>query len=634
MAAGIEYYVDANNGNDANSGLSPSKAFKTIQKAANVVSSGALVHILPGVYRESIRPSSSGTSNAPITYRAENGPDTVIIRGSTSSSSLIWTQLTENTIGLPPSVDPHNVYYADITSWNIGSTPRFVVELNGNGQVEARLPLAREPDWNVVTEWKYPEYWWTADGGSNPAGCNPATDPNPACDFASRSATQLTDRTNDNDPPGVEMGNLTTLGNLTGGTLVAIDTVEGHYAYRATIIGQDVAAGRITVDPPCEFDTSVGSHGLGWGSKYYIEGKPYLLDTPGEWWYDITSKRLYLWPRTSGNPASMNIEISRRDLGIDLSNRSYINIEGIALDFFNNSAIYILNYPNDKSYGIILRNLDMQYANYGLNIAMGTYASTPIDNVIDGFTLLDSEIAYIDSQGLRMTDWWEDNADPNLFTHSGVLNTSIIGNEFHHLGFRSDYSTGLSFLFPNKLRFERNWVHDIAHNGVQFSNSVIQSTKEYGFEPNEIKIGDILVQDNIFERTCQLVSACAGIKIWGPHRIVASSEISSLQVTSSVTYLAGVTYPESAISGVVVQAAMCMGLGARVYTWITRVASMLIEISHITWRSQVLNLLTDGETAILFSVITWLQIHSMVCFLVLWIKIHMAQSIPRLLITF
>ena len=180
------------------------------------------------------------------------------------------------------------------------SAPLCVMELDSEGEVIARLPLAREPDWQVDTEWKHHEFWWAADGGSSVAGCNPASDPDPNCDYPSRSTTQLTDRTNDADPPGVEPGNLTTLGDLTGATLVAMDTLQGHYVYRRTITDHDVGAGRVTVDRICEHDSGSGNPGLGWGSKYYVEGKPHLLDTPGEWWYDDGSGRLYLWPPRRG----------------------------------------------------------------------------------------------------------------------------------------------------------------------------------------------------------------------------------------------------------------------------------------------------------------------------------------------
>lgn len=526
-----EVWVNANGGDDDNDGLSQATAFRTIQKAADIAGPGTTVHILPGVYRETVAPFLDGTAAEGVTYRAENGPGTAVIRGSEPSSSLAWTQLTVNTIGLPAGVDPTQIYYADLSAWNLSKAPRFVVQLippllsppqaggtkGGLAGELVRLPLAREPDWQVATEWKTHEFWWAAEGGSSPAACDPATNSDHNCDLPQRSMTQLTDRANDTEPAGIEAGNLSTLGDLTGATLVAMDTLQGHYTYRRTITAHDVANGRITVDRVCEHDGGTGNPGLGWGTKYYVEGKPRLLDSPGEWWYDAASGRFYVWPPTPGNPAEQNIEISRRENGFSLQNRSYTTLDGLTIELVNGSAVYQANWTTHKSYHNTVRNAALRYANWGVYIEQSVRADSPPANVIDGFTLEDSEVAYADTHGIRLIDWWENSAAADSFTRSGVLNTVIRNNELHHLGFRSDGDTavGLSFGFANKLRFENNHVHHIAHNGVQFSKSVIQSSKTYGFSPAEIKTGDILVKDNLFERACQLGTDCGGLKFWG-----------------------------------------------------------------------------------------------------------------------
>ncbi len=508
-----DLWVDAENGSDDDDGLTPGTAFATIQRAADLAGPGTTVHILPGVYRETVHPAMSGSAAEPTRYVAENGPGTAVIRGSEPSSVLTWTQLTSDPIGLPMGVYS-NTYYADLSAWDLDGTPRFVVKTS---EVLARLPLAREPDWQVTTEWKHHEFWWAADGGSSVAGCTPEPGDNSDCDLDSRSMTQLTDRTSDTEPAGVELGNLTTLGNLTGGTLVAIDTLQGHYVYRRTITAHDVSDGRITVDRLCEHDGGSGKPGLGWGSKYYVENKPRLLDTPGEWWYDEGMGRLYLWPPAPGDPALQHIEISRRDHGFSLQNRSYVTVDGLAIEMLNDSAVYVNNWTTHKAYGDTVRNVTLRYANRGVLVEQSVRATSPPANVIDGFTLEDSEIAYMDTGAIRLIDWWEDGAAADSFTRSGVLNTVIRNNEMHHLGFRTDgdNAVGMSFTHANQLRFEGNHVHHVAHNGVQFSKSVIQSPETYGFSPDEIKTGEILIKDNVFERACQLTTDCGAAKFWG-----------------------------------------------------------------------------------------------------------------------
>jgi hypothetical protein len=329
--------------------------------------------------------------------------------------------------------------------------------------------------------------------------------------------TQLTDRSSDVDPPGVEFGNLSTLGNLTGATLVAIDTLQGHYVYRRTITSHDVGAGRVTVDRICEHDSGSNNPGLGWGSKYYVEGKPNLLDTPGEWWYDEGSGLFYLWPPSPGNPATMDIEVSRRENGFNLRNRSYITLDGLDIELVNGSAIYLANWSTHKAYQDTVRNAFLRYANWGVFLEQSVRAYESADNRIDGFTLESSEISHMDSLAIRLIDWWENGADPDLFSRSGVVNTMIRDNEFHHLGFRTDgdNAVGASFHFASKLRIEDNYIHHVAHNGFQISRSVIQSPKEYDFDPSEIKTGEILVRGNVFEKACQLTTDCGGLKFWG-----------------------------------------------------------------------------------------------------------------------
>jgi hypothetical protein len=506
-------WVDAINGDDGADGLTAGTAFRTIQRAADVAGPGTTVHIMPGVYRETVWPAMDGRASEPTLYLAEDGPGTAIIRGSESSQSLVWTRLEEDLVGLPSGVDAASLYYADLSAWELDGPPHFVVELDDGGNAVTRLPLAREPDWQVTTEWKHHEFWWAADGGSTEADCDPTADRN--CDVPSRSLTQLTDRSDDTEPAGIEPGNLTALDDLTGATLVAIDTNQGHYVYRRTVIDHSQSVGRITVDESCEIGEGSGDPGLGWGTKYYVEGRPNLLDSPGEWWYDEGTGYLYIWPRSGGDPATLNIEIARRDHGFRLADRSYIILDGLVIEILNGNAVDQSNGADSRSYENVVRNATLRYANRGVHLSQST--DGPLQNATMGFVLEDSEIAYIDTRGINLFYGWSGGSEPQSFTHAGIVDTVIRGNELHHLGFRTDRDTavGLWFTRASGLVFENNHVHHVAHNGIEFSKSVIQSSREWGFSPAEIKTGEILVKDNLFEKACQLTTDCGALKFWG-----------------------------------------------------------------------------------------------------------------------
>src|SRR5512143_3476581 len=51
-----DLWVDAASGNDSNDGLTHAAAFRSIQRAANIAGPGTTVHILPGIYRETVQP--------------------------------------------------------------------------------------------------------------------------------------------------------------------------------------------------------------------------------------------------------------------------------------------------------------------------------------------------------------------------------------------------------------------------------------------------------------------------------------------------------------------------------------------------------------------------------------------------
>ena len=515
--AASELWVDAGGGHDGNDGLSPTTALRTIQEAAARAQPGTTVRIMPGVYRETVRPLRDGTGDAPIAYVAEAGPGTVFVRGSEPSSSLVWHQLSRDhdPIGLPDGVDPTNIYYADLSAWGLADSPRFVVELDPEGQVAARLPLAREPDWHVETDWRYHEFWWTADGGWRVAQCDPSDPQNDwDCDLPSRSANQLTDAGYyPESDPGIEEGDLTSLGDLTGARLIALDAKWGHYFYNRRIVSHDVPAGRVTVERECLQDGGPTDPGLGWGSKYYVEDHPALLDSPGEWWYDRVRRQLYLWPPVPGNPGAVDIEISRRDDGFDLTDRSHITIDGLTIELVNQNAVR--HGWGTGSQGNTIRNATLRYAGYGVVVLQSG------DGMTRDFLLEDSEIAHIDSNGLFVSEWWDGAPAGYPGWQPSIRDVIIRGNEMHDLGFRADTDNaiGVKIQFPNQIRFEDNHIHNVAHNGVQFLWSVIDSEKTRDFSPDEIKTGDILIKDNLIEEACQLTTDCAALKFWGqpPH---------------------------------------------------------------------------------------------------------------------
>jgi hypothetical protein len=72
------YFVDGIHGNDANSGRREDKAWRTIQKAADVLEPGNTAWIMAGLYNEHVQAQNSGELHAPITFSAYPRHDVTI----------------------------------------------------------------------------------------------------------------------------------------------------------------------------------------------------------------------------------------------------------------------------------------------------------------------------------------------------------------------------------------------------------------------------------------------------------------------------------------------------------------------------------------------------------------------------
>lgn len=513
-----DLWVDTANGNDSNDGLTPGTAFATISRASDLAGAGTVVHIQPGIYRESINPAQGGTPGQPATYRAADGPGTAIIRGSLPSSAVTWTRLSTNSIGLPSSVATSSIWWADLGSWNLDDTPAFVVTTDAAGRISSRLPLAREPDW-TAPDWKrFSQLWWVANGGQSKPSCDPATDPDNECDRSSRSSMLLTDDRSETQPAGVEPGDLTTLGSLVGATIFARECFWGHYMCRRTITAHDVVAGRVTVDHACY--ESDGDPGLGWGSQYFVENHPRLLDSPGEWWFDRSTHRLYVWPPTPGDPRPQNLEISRLGIGVDLKDLSYVTFENLDIELFNDSAFENQNWVWQASAGNEISGCRIRYAQRAVLLSQFVEDGTHADKQLEGFTVDSCEISHMDHESMRLVHHWDDGDAPDSWVRPGVLRTTIRNNTISDVGFRppstSDDHGGLMVWHGVDVTLEGNRFLDMAQEGIKVFKSIVQSPATWGFNPAEIKTGGILIRNNAVERACQLKNDCGAINISGP----------------------------------------------------------------------------------------------------------------------
>ncbi|GAA3409941.1 DNRLRE domain-containing protein [Paenibacillus hodogayensis] len=264
------YYVSVDGSDSAGDG-SLANPWRTIQKAANVMTAGDVCIIRGGVYRETVVPVQSGIEGAPLTFRSYPG-ETVTISGAELLSG--WTEDSEA---------PGRLYKASMP-WSLGSGNQ--VFINGTMAGEAR---------------------WPNNTGS-------LLEPTLA-EMTAGSNTTLTDS---RIPTGVDW---------VGGTA----WFAGGAAWvgqDSTITGFNPATGVMTF---ASVRASNSNYDAQIGNTYYLSGVKGALDVDREWWYDGAAQQLVLQPPGGSAVSSLLVEAKKRLFGFDVSGKSYMVIEGVDL---------------------------------------------------------------------------------------------------------------------------------------------------------------------------------------------------------------------------------------------------------------------------------------------------------------
>jgi len=335
------YYVKTD-GNDSANGKSVANAFKTVQKAADIMVAGDTCYILGGTYRETVIPSSSGAAGNPISFLPYNN-EKVTISGA---------DLLENTW----SVHSGSIYKTDMGSKTVDQL--FV---DGYMNIKARWPNA------PMTAGKHPDLM------SNMNTAQSATE-----DSITRSTI-----------PNIDW---------TGGK-IWLNPGDKWTGYIRKITAS--TAGKITYESK-DFGWFTDDHGQKYyigavaGTDFYLFDKLEAIDTGGEWYCDKTgsNRNLYLQTIAGDSPVNHKIEYRARDITLDLSNSGYINVSGI--DFFSG------NISLKNSNNCIVSNGSVLYGEY-FEVAEGYANPEPSLAISGNNNLLDNmEVAYSAGGGIHV----------------------------------------------------------------------------------------------------------------------------------------------------------------------------------------------------------------------------------------
>lgn len=100
----------ATSGSDWFVGATPERAVRTLQRAADLVSPGEHIVILPGVYEGNLRIRRGGREAQPVVFRAEQ-PGTVTITGQAPAAVTLSLSWVDEGSGIHSTTPPWPIYY-------------------------------------------------------------------------------------------------------------------------------------------------------------------------------------------------------------------------------------------------------------------------------------------------------------------------------------------------------------------------------------------------------------------------------------------------------------------------------------------------------------------------------------------
>lgn len=251
----------------------------------------------------------------------------------------------------------------------------------------------------------------------------------------------------------------------------------------------DPGTGSITLSGNV-YDSSVF---MSTGYGFYLINKLWMLDSPGEWYYDQSTGKLYLWTIGGDTPSAHRVEISARNYGILISGKNFITIQDLVVSNTNRNNINI----SGSNY-ITVKKTDISGGVTGIFCNGSTYCSIEenrINNTI--------------REGINIT-WNSVISDSN---NHYVSNNTLDNNG--NVGFTPKYSLASMSVAGVSIKLSGNIISNSGRNGIYFTGD------------------EIVVTDNIVDKVCNMLDDCAGIYTY-PRSSNSNNTISRNVVTNSV----------------------------------------------------------------------------------------------------
>jgi parallel beta-helix repeat protein len=204
---------------------------------------------------------------------------------------------------------------------------------------------------------------------------------------------------------------------------------------------------------------------------YFIQKDPKTLTQTGEWYFNATNKKFYIY--LASPPQNYVINIANIDRLLNITSRNYITINNVD---FKGSNVDSINMTNAANIKILNSNIEFS----GLNAISG---ATVTNLIIENCTINNSN-----NKGIYLYNYlyYETNA---------LIKSNIIENTGLLTGMGEDYGHGLMGITArgNNMSIEYNNIVDTGYLGIEFLGR------------------DVVVKNNFVKNFCSVMDDGGGI---------------------------------------------------------------------------------------------------------------------------
>ena len=433
--AAATYYVSSSVGDDANDGLSPETAWKTLEQVTAQIEDGDTILLKRG---DTFRGFIKAYKDEDVIIGAYGSGANPVLKGSVEIAG--WTPTSH------PALDSSTVYEADVAALSIPDTGMPHLFVDETIMTVARYPNVDSPD---------QENWLNFDSGGTLSFIDAAL-------IAHNSQN-----------------------NYWNGATVRYRKYSWEFAAN-TIEDYDGSNGQVTVKKLS--DNYKAGFKSNWG--YFLDNKLEELDHPGEWYYDVASKKVYLYPPVGVDPNSALVEGIIHNKGVIISWKSHrATVQDLEIKQYAGSCIDFNSSDNPTA-----RNNTLEHCHQGIYNYNG-----------NNFWYENNEMDYARANGILIGSNITGHIIGNTIKNTGVLRIYAITESVH------TYGCGIN-VRGNNVTIKNNWIENTAYSAIEITGSGPVIENNFIRKP-QIALNDggaIIVRNDDFTIKNNIILECYG----------------------------------------------------------------------------------------------------------------------------